>query len=110
MSFTSGSEISGNIANWTWITNQWDLQGNDVELVDIDLCKNESYGPVMFPNDMTSHEATKLCNLFDNEIFLIEDEISGQQSRSLMDKTNKGNQIHGHPQLSKQDMYIFLKG
>ena len=55
------------------------------------MCKKENYGPVIFPYEMTSQGAAKLCNLFDSEIFLIDDQTSVQMARSLMNQTKKGN-------------------
>ena len=55
------------------------------------MCKKENYGPVIFPYEMTSQGAAKLCNLFDSEIFLIDDQTSVQMAKSLMNQTKKGN-------------------
>ena len=62
--------------------------------VEIDLfqmCQEKNYGPVIFPNDLTFHTSAKLCNLFDSEMFVLEDPTSVQMARTLMNQTKKGN-------------------
>ena len=55
------------------------------------MCKKENYGPVIFPYEMTSQGAAKLCSLVNSQIYLIDDQTSVQMARSLMSQTKKGN-------------------
>ena len=67
-----------------------------MEKFEIDLfqmCNQEKVGPVIFPNEMTSHDSETLCKLFDSEIFLIEDQSSAQIAWSLMNQTKKGTVV-----------------
>ena len=67
-----------------------------MEKFEIDLfqmCNQEKVGPVIFPNEMTSHDTETLCKLFDSEIFLIEDQSSAQIAWSLMNQTKKGTVV-----------------
>ena len=68
------------------------------------MCKKNKYGPVIFPNEITFHASTKLCKLFDSEMFLIEDQTSVQIARNLMNQTKKGTFIGLHTY--KQRIYF----
>ena len=61
------------------------------EIDSFQMCTKENYGPVIFPNDMTFHTSAKLCNLFDSNMFVLEDPTSVQMARSLMNQTKEGN-------------------